>query len=346
MLLVCPSAALAQGAGTMLEVELASGVYEGQAISWSERSIMLLARDGQLLSFRPQDVRRFRQIAPRSLAYSSSELRARLLQEFGSGFDLTSTAHYLVVHPRGQRDLWAERFEQLYRSFYRYFQIRGLAPREPAFPLIAIVFKTHDDYLRYCAQLGQQVPSSFLGHYWGTSNRVYLYDASQSGANWEQNAATIVHEATHQVAFNSGVHGRFSDTPRWLSEGLAMMFESPAVWNGKAFHTQHDRIHVQQLTAFHQYLARRKPDALAALLSSDNRFKSDPTGAYAESWCLSFYLSETQPTKYAQYLARVAARPSFQTATPQQRLADFAAVFGSDLKMLDARFLRFMATLK
>ena len=37
---------------------------------------------------------------------------------------------------------------------------------------------------------------------------------------------TIIHEATHQTAYNVGVHARFADQPRWLVEGLAMMFEA------------------------------------------------------------------------------------------------------------------------
>ena len=31
------------------------------------------------------------------------------------------------------------------------------------------------------------------------------------------------------------------------------------------------------------------------LLTTDEAFRSDPDGAYAEGWALSFYLSETQP---------------------------------------------------
>ena len=39
--------------------------------------------------------------------------------------------------------------------------------------------------------------------------------------------STIVHEATHQIAFNSGLHQRLSDCPKWFSEGVAMYCETP-----------------------------------------------------------------------------------------------------------------------
>ena len=65
--------------------------------------------------------------------------------------------------------------------------------------------------------------------------------------------------------------------------------------------------------------------------------------AYAEAWALTFFLVETEPQKYMEILKRTASRPPFQEYTPTQRTADFTAVFGSDWRMLEARFLRFMA---
>ena len=39
--------------------------------------------------------------------------------------------------------------------------------------------------------------------------------------------ATIVHEATHQIAFNCGMQQRYADIPLWLCEGMAVYFEAP-----------------------------------------------------------------------------------------------------------------------
>ena len=48
-------------------------------------------------------------------------------------------------------------------------------------------------------------------------------------ADWTTNADTIIHEAAHQTAFNTGVHTRCGDSPRWLVEGLGTMFEARKV---------------------------------------------------------------------------------------------------------------------
>ena len=47
--------------------------------------------------------------------------------------------------------------------------------------------------------------------------------------------STIVHEATHQIAFNCGLHTRLSDCPRWFSEGIAMYFETPDLRSAKGW---------------------------------------------------------------------------------------------------------------
>jgi hypothetical protein len=75
-------------------------------------------------------------------------------------------------------------------------------------------------------------------------------------------------------------------------------------------------------------------------------FASDPIGAYAEAWALSFFLMETSPKKYIELLSKTAERPTFSDYPGPDRLQDFTDVFGPDLAMLDARMQRFMAALK
>jgi hypothetical protein len=268
-------------------------------------------------------------------------MRARLQAEFGRAFDVTGAGHYLVVHPRGQSGAWAERFERLYRSFRHYFQVRGARLSEPPYPLVAVVFANQQDYLRYAASIGAPARPDFLGHYSRKTNRVYLFDAP------DQSAATILHEAAHQAAFNTGIHGRFHATPHWLAEGLAMMFETPGVWQATSNSARRDRILPGRLAEFRRYVAAgRASDSLRAMLADDQFFARAPQAAYAQAWAFSFYLCETRPREYADYLARTAARPDFERYSSDERLADFTAVFGGDLELLDAQFLRYIERLR
>ena len=95
------------------------------------------------------------------------------------------------------------------------------------------------------------------------------------------NADTIIHEATHQTAFNVGIHNRFADQPQWLVEGLATMFEARGVWNSPSYHTLKDRINDGRLADFRAGLNKRQPGTLANLVASDqivqDRYDTPPT---------------------------------------------------------------------
>ena len=68
--------------------------------------------------------------------------------------------------------------------------------------------------------------------------------------------------------------------------------------------------------------------------------------SYAEAWALTFYLVEQEPRKYMQFLTKMAALKPFVEYPAAQRLADFKAIFGSDTRMFEANFLRFIEGVK
>ena len=123
----CRCSALAAGpAQAMVEFMLHGREVEGVPIYWNDEQVHLLGRDGRLWQFEPTEASDFRKTSAHFHGYSPSEFRAVLLRELGGGYEVSGTGHYLVAHPRGQRDKWAERFEELYRSFVHYFSVRGL----------------------------------------------------------------------------------------------------------------------------------------------------------------------------------------------------------------------------
>jgi hypothetical protein len=333
---------------TML-VDIGGQEVEGMPLGWSRQHVFLLARDGRLWDFAPNKAERFRKTSSYFSSYSATEIRAGLERELARKLQVTGTGHYLVAHPQG-KEAWAQRFEDLYRSCMHYFRLRGLHIREPEFPLVAVVWGCREDFLHYASAQGTQVRSDILGFYSPTSNRVTLYDqgAGVSGNHaWRQNESTIIHEATHQVAFNTGVHNRFTATPTWLAEGLGTMFEARGVWDWLNYPQQRDRINRMRLAQFRQWLASgRKGGAFVNLLTSDRQFQSNPAAAYAESWAWVFFLTETYPQKFSEYVQRVASRPNFEDYASARRMSDFTAIFGDDLRMLEKHFLTFIAALE
>ncbi|MEX2316292.1 MAG: DUF1570 domain-containing protein [Pirellulales bacterium] len=332
----------------MFRARVEGRMLEGKPLSWSSEQIVLLNRDGQLFDFNPKTATETKKTSPRFFGFTSSEMKSALQQEFGKLFDVSATRHYLVVHPVGERDQWANRFEELYKRFTHYFRVRGFAIKEPPYPLVAIVYRNQDEYYRAAKASGTPLHPGTLGHYDRNSNRVFLFDSKgETGGDWSQNADTIIHEATHQTAYNTGIHMRFADRARWVTEGLATMFEARGFWDAHADQTQADRINRGRLAGFQDYVAkRRKPGALLQLISTDNLFRSDVDGAYAEAWALSFYLCETQPRLYAAYLQKTADRATFSGYTAAERMDDFQDIFGREMKMFEIKFLRYMAEVK
>ncbi len=342
------SVAAAEANRHVIKVKRGDRSVEGAPLAWSDSFAALLKPDGSLIQLDPRQVQ-VEKTTRRFEPYTTTAMRRALEQEFGSEFEVTAAGPYLVVHPRGQGRAWAGRFDELYRGFQGYFAVRGFTLNKLEFPLIAIVLRNREEYLRYLQKYAPEMPTSTLGFYSPATNRVLLYDASDGRNNdsWYANAETIIHEATHQTAFNTGIHSRYNATPRWVAEGLGTLFESRGVWSGRAGGSRAERINRKQLAAFRQYLkAGRAADSLAQLIASDQAFRLNAENAYAEAWALTFYLSETRPREYASYLTKIAQQPNFSDYASQQRMADFTAIFGGNLAHLDAQFVRFVNELR
>jgi len=332
----------------MIRFELDDAVVEGTSLFWTKSDAVVLARDGRVLHFEPKQAKNLRRSNAPFRSHSTVRLRSELQREFGSAFEVTSAGHYLVVHPRGQGRQWSRRFEELYRSFRIYFSVRGFKLKEPEFPLVAVVLRTRGEFQRYMRRDRVNLTAGVLGYYSPISNRVVLYDVTggRDVTAWYANAETIIHEATHQTAFNTGVHNRFSPPPRWVAEGLGTLFEARGVWDSRRSSSAAERVNRGRLAQFRRYRSRRKSDATVQLISSDGIFRTDPEGAYADAWALTFYLTETRPQKYDDYLTRTAKVPDFQHYRASQRLADFTAVFGENFRLFDAHFLQFMKQIR
>ncbi|MCC7084614.1 MAG: DUF1570 domain-containing protein [Pirellulales bacterium] len=343
------SSALAAAPRMTMELVVDGQRVQGTPLSYSDRNVILLGRDGNLVEFAPSEAKDFRKLADNFAPYPPSVLTGKLAAEFGPGFEINGTQHFIVVHPRGQKHQWVGRFEEMFRSFEMYFSVRDFNLTRPEFPLVAIVFANADDFHHYAAKDGARLATGTIGYYSSTSNRVALYDLGDGKSNgdlWQQNFATVLHEASHQTAFNTGIHSRWSPPPRWVAEGLGTMFEAKGVGDSRSFPNEKDRINRGRLNDFKTLRTKRKPSTVLELLKSDAMFDRDPIRAYAEAWAFTFYLVEKMPRNYAKYLQKTASRPPFSPYPSGQRVKDFTDVFGENLALLDAQFLRFIDELK
>ena len=158
----------------------------------------------------------------------------------------------------------------------------------------------------------------------------------------------MIHEATHQVAFNVGIHNRVGNAnPRWLVEGLATTFEAPGMRSTSLQKVPGAKLNQSRLSHFREFVKARRPaKSLADFISNGDLHGMDLLDGYAQSWALTYFLIETRPREYSKYLKLLSERPPFTVYTAKERLADFHAAFGTDLILFEAKFLRFIEPLR
>lgn len=332
--------------------------------------ILLIGRDGAIWSIEPQEIVSQRKDDEPFEPLSPDELSAQLLRELPSGFEAYQTRHYLICYntSRAYATWCGALFERLYAAFANYWTRKGIELKEPEFPLVAVVFNSRESYTQHAtAELGATA-ESIVGYYSLRTNRITMYDltglesvrdgddrrgsAAQinrilSRPEAEQVVATIVHEATHQIAFNTGLQTRFADIPLWLSEGLAVYFETPDLQSAKGWRGI-GAVTATRLAKFREYRQGRPAGSLRTLIADDKRLR-DPRSAldaYAEAWALNFYLLQTHPKEYLAYLQTLSAKQPLLWDEPETRLREFQKAFGKDLDQLDAEFLRHMDKLR
>ncbi|MGE0607415.1 MAG: DUF1570 domain-containing protein [Pirellulales bacterium] len=371
-------AAATIGCSTVLAVEHVVLRRDGRELAASgelleqaaDGGLLVQGADGVLWSIQPDELVSHTSDDAQFVPLDSDELSRQLLAELPEGFEAYSTAHYVICHNTSQAYAqWCGAlFERLYKSFTNYWTQRGLELHEPRFKLVAVVFADGESYQQHAAPVLGEAASQIIGYYHLQDNRMTMYDltgvqslrdkgdrrGSASEINRmlarpeaERTVATIIHEATHQIAFNCGLHSRTADIPLWLSEGIALYFETPDLKSSKGWRNI-GAVNRVRLAGFRQYLPRRPADSLESLLADSTRLRDTRTAndAYSEAWALTYFLIRQRPKQFHEYLKLLAEKPALTVDEPETRLQDFRRIFGADLRSIDAEFLKHMGKVK
>lgn len=156
-----------------------------------------------------------------------------------------------------------------------------------------------------------------------------------------ETADTIVHETTHQVGYNIGIHSRLGETPTWVIEGLATVLEAPGI-RVRGSSNPSDKINTDRLNWFStEYESRRKPGDLARMVAEDELFRNQALDAYSSAWAFTYFMTENpaRARSFIRYLRILEERDPLQHYTAEQRLEDFQAAFG-DIAKVEMDFLR------
>lgn len=340
--------------------------------------VLVEAQDGGLLlmdssrtlwAITPDELTRHEKDQHEFKLLDKDQMSEQLRKELTGQFRVHTTAHYVICY--NTSEAYAEwcgaLFERLYRAFGSYWKNRGFELDDPEWPLVALVFDDRVSYAEYAKTELGDATSSIIGYFSLRTNRVTMYDLTgvnrvAGGGNSsstaqinrilsrpeaERTVATIIHEATHQLAFNRGLQTRYADIPLWVSEGIAIYFETPDLSSSKGWRNI-GGVNRVRLNEFRRYQQSRPQNSLATLISDDQRFRSARTApdAYCEAWALNYFLIRKFPKEYAKYTKLLAEKKRLLYDSPEERRQQFQETFGEDLEALDREFLRYIRTVR
>ncbi len=346
-------ARLGIGNSSMIELRSAGQTWQGVAVGRGQNQMLMLTRDGQLRRLGLDSGYQIQDLGRTFESATHRELEAGLRKEFGPRFKVFRTPHYVVCH--NTSDAFAqetgELVEQLCKAFTAYFGGRGMGLDRPQFPMVLLVFNSEAEFHEYRNKSKESSSlTQIAGYYSISTNRVAFFNAAgkdsakYGNAQWH-NMSTVIHEATHQIAFNSGCHPRLAENPRWIIEGLATYFETPELQGKKIAWSEVGKVNGPRLDRFVAYRKKgRKPDSIKRLIATDDRFRGDDIAgdAYSESWAMTHFLVNKRMPQFLKYLKLLGAKQPFESDTPEQRLEDFQTAFGRNMQLLDNSFLSYV----
>jgi hypothetical protein len=348
-------------------------VREADGLRTITGRVLVEAVDGGLLLERPEG--RYEIVEPATIVSRARveeatqpetprELGQKILAELPPGFDVHVTRHYVVCFDTS-RDYarWcAALFERLHDAFGNFWTKADLDVTDPPRPLVVVIFADRAAYEAHASRDLGAAADRVVGYYNLLSNRVTTFDLtgtdglSRPGGPRAGPAAqimaspaaaglvsTLVHEATHQMAFNCGMHRRLAPVPLWLTEGIATYFETPELDSDRGWRG----IGAINRPRLDRFLATHRPGDLAAIVAADDRFrKADaPLDAYAAAWALTRHLVDTRKRAFVDYLRLQATKQPLAADSAEQRMREFEATFGASPTEVEADVVKTMARL-
>lgn len=334
-----------------------------------ENGLLFQTRDGRIRILQPdQIVERASDDTPFE-AFSRKQLGKQIQQELENAFEDQFRIHeadeFVVIY--NTEKSYARWVAGLYRRFERgfgfYWTRKRFKPQKPEFPLAVVIFKSREQYHQHMKRQLGAVSQSMIAYYSIESNQVSMYDLTSEGfgagnlTNDRQinsvlnnpraipMVATVIHEGTHLLMFNNGMQTRFSDTPLWINEGIAMYFEVPDLSSARGW-GKIGEPNFLRLGHFLKYLRGRPRNSLQTMISSDAPFRGEQAlDMYAQAWAFSYFLLNRHEDEFVEYLKFMATKPRSVYDSPEQRLADFEKFFEQDLAELDREFVNYVSRL-
>ena len=345
---------------------------EGRVILEASDGIAFEARDGQLYTIESGDIIARKQDDTPFTPYTKKEIIERLEKEFPTGEYqyLDTFGPFIVVYTTSRpfANWYGRLLEKLYTQYVAFWKRHGVALTKPEFPLVAVVLSNEERFRQYAKQEGVPLNPQQCAFYHKLLNRIVVYDMSgfhalqeKSGRpvtpadiqrfvshpNSYHNIVSVIHEAAHQVGFNTGMHARYAKEPLWIREGLAVFHEVPDQRNHLGWTTgpHVNRPRLEQLRKFLNNPQLKSP--IQKMIQEDDLMRK-PNAAldnYALAWGVVYFLEKKRPKELAAYLKLFQEKSLEADDSNEIRMKDFESCFGEDWEKFYKEFYDFLRRL-
>lgn len=279
-----------------------------------------------------------------------------------------------------------ELLETVYESFLMKFCVEGYSLGVPKEHLKVVLFADREDFLHFGEKselskaagfytkskntavfydqgtneaykilfelngiLQREKEKAIKGRWPGAKNLVRLANTIQlmlRVAKENADIEVVSHEATHQMAANTGLMPNNAPVPLWAAEGLATYFECPeqASWSGIG------AVNKGRLEDY-RLLAKYTDRSNVSFVSSDKVFKLAANHytikhAYGQAWALTHFLMERHFDGLIEYYRLLAEKKSEKQLSAEEYEELFQKAFGKDREALEAQWHKYMRSLK
>lgn len=235
-------------------------------------------------------------------AVSTDELAKRVQIRFPN-FKVKTTRRYVCVYNSSEEFavVTLRVLDTMLTGMKKFMDSQKVAVRDPDVPLLAIIFRTPEEFQRF-----ERTAAGVVAFYSPATNYVVMYEESplyqlKRELAIQESLSTIAHEGAHQILHNIGVQQRLSIWPMWVNEGLAEYFAPTNVsrrlqWKGAG---QVNDLRMLDLELFLQGHGRTANGRLVTDTVSAARLSA--TG-YATAWSLTHYLAKNERSEFFQYI--------------------------------------------
>jgi len=276
--------------------------------------------------------------------------------------------------------------EKVYESYFMKFALEGVVLEPPKEPMKVVLFGKEQDYVSYSQQrdpslvgaLGYWSSEDNVAVFFDQGTTQRMRDLEQHSKELQRNKMrargtvqakdaaylantvellvkltredddieVVSHEATHQLAGNTGIMPRDQIALRWAHEGLASYFEtsSDAGWGGIG------AVNENRLKSYYRVSSDpRRADI--GLLVCDGLFdiarnQQEEAEVYGQAWGLTHFLMERHFEKLIGYYRKISEIQTTHGSITRGQLVElFTDSFG-DLRILQSQWHAYMRELK